>query len=453
MPPQLALLFCTVFVLFLLHMERKQAPTLSRALWIPTIWMLHTASKPLGIRFESVGDVEAGSPLDRVFLSGLFCLGLFILTWRKFNWSRAIMENYCLMLLIGYMLASVLWSDIPFVSFKRWARELIAVVMALIVLTERKPHQAMQSLLRRTVYILIPFSLLLIKYFPLYGVQYHRWSGDLMWIGVCTQKNGLGRLCLISAFFLIWGLIRRWKGHDIPVAKYKTHADVFVLILTLVLLKGPPGSYSATSATALAVGLGTFIGLLWMKNLHINLGPNTLTVIMALIIAYGVAMPIYGGSSLWGVTFALGRSETLTGRTDIWANLLPIAERRPILGYGFGGYWTSANREIIETNEAHNGYLDVRLELGFVGLLLLALFLLSCCREGVRALSYDYHWGSLSISYLIMALVHNLTESSINTFTSHLTAVVLLLCVSSTQGISHRKKLEDGGNHGGAVGT
>ena len=204
MPRQLALLLCTVFVLFLLRIERRQAPSVSLTLWIPTIWMLCIASKPLGVWFGSTGgDAESGSLLDQLFLSALLCLGLFTLASKREVWSNAIKEHPWLVVLIGYMLVSILWSDIPFISFKRWIRELVAVIMAFVLLTERDPQEAMQSILRRTIFILIPFSLLLIKYFPEYGVQYGRWSGGQMWIGVTLQKNGLGRLCLMAASFRV----------------------------------------------------------------------------------------------------------------------------------------------------------------------------------------------------------------------------------------------------------
>src|SRR6266496_2926134 len=191
MPPALVLLACTCFVLFLLRFDLNQQPKVSRALWIPTIWMVICGSKPLSIWF-GFGYDESGSALDRVVLSGLLLAGWFILVRRRLDWSSAFKDNVWLMLLLFYMLMSILWSETPGVSFKRWFRELGSIIMALLVLTERSPRQAVESLLRRTVYILIPFSLLLIKYFPNLGVAYGRWSGEQMWVGVTLQKNGLG---------------------------------------------------------------------------------------------------------------------------------------------------------------------------------------------------------------------------------------------------------------------
>jgi O-antigen ligase len=406
--------------------------------------MLCIASKPLAVWFQTgVKDLESGSPLDRAFLTVLLFSGLFILALRKFSWSRAIKEHAWLMLLIGYMLVSIFWSEIPFMSFKRWIKELVAVVMAFVVQTEQYPRQALESLFRRTVYILIPFSLLLIKYFSKYGREYDRWSGQLMWVGVTLQKNGLGRLCIISGFFLIWRLVRRWQGSDIPASKFQTHADVLVLILTLWLLKGPPGVYPATATIALAAGLAAFVGLLWMKKGRINLGANTLTAIMVLVIAFGTVTPFVGGSTVGGFTSPLGRDDTLTGRTDIWAGLLPIVMRQPILGCGFGGFWTTETRKIHNIDEAHNGYLDGLLELGFVGLLLLSMFLLSSCRKAHRELTHDFYWASLWICYLFMAVVHNVAESSINSLTNHMTAGLIFLAICSTAASRYAREFHE----------
>ena len=263
------------------------------------------------------------------------------------------------------MLVSILWSDMPFISFKRWIRELTAIVMALVVMTEQDPRLAMQVILRRTVYILIPFSLLLIKYFPDYGVEYGRWSGERMWVGVTLQKNALGRLCIVSAFYLVWTFIRRWHGRDIAVGKYQTHAEVFLLLFTLYLLKGPPNAYPATAIAVLVVGIGTYVGLLWMKKLGRHPRGNILMTCVVFVIGLGIITPIVGGSSVAGFTSILGRDATLTGRTEIWAGLLPVAARRPILGSGYGALWTpQLSSPPVPEIEAHNGYLEVLLQLG-----------------------------------------------------------------------------------------
>jgi O-antigen ligase len=407
--------------------------------------MLFIACKPLGVWFPSQGaDPDSGSPLDRNFLLGLMVVSFILLTIRRFDWSKAIRENASLILLIGYMFVSVFWSDIPFTSFKRWSRELAVVLMAFLVLSEQDPCEATKSIFRRTAYILIPFSVLLIKYYPEYGIEFNRWSGERMWIGVTTQKNGLGRLCIICVIFLVWSLARRWRGDYVPIGKYQTFADVFILILAFYLLTGGlEYAYSATGITTLATGLAILIVLSWMKKNEIYLGASTLMAIAALVIVFGVVTLFLGGTTVGTFTSTLGRDETLTGRTEIWADLLPIAMQRPIGGSGFGGFWTYSTREIHTISEGHNGYLDILLDLGFVGLLLFSIFIFSCCKKAQKVLTYDHDWGSLCICFLLMALLFNITESTFSSLTTHLTAVLVLLRISSTRAASNDLELRE----------
>jgi exopolysaccharide production protein ExoQ len=430
------LALCTIFVVFLLRLDRKQAPEVTKALWIPTIWMLIIASKPLGYWFQlrSVNP-ETGSPMDLVFLTILMLAALIVLFRRGFDWAGAIRENAWLVLLIIFMLISVVWSDIPGISFKRWIKEFQAVLVAFVVLSEPSPRQAMESVLRRTTYVLIPFSLVLIKYFPIYGIEYGRWSGSQMWIGVALQKNGLARLCIFAGVFLIWSLLRRWKGDSASVWKYQMHLDVLLLILTLYLLGGPQHSlfYSATSTYAFVAGL-TFCAWVYLREKSgRKIKAGFLLAVTSFIIVFGVVSVFVGGSGIKFFASSAGRDATLTGRTEVWTSLLPVVMGSPIVGKGFGGFWTSRTRDYFQISGAHSGYLDVLLGIGFVGLILVSMFLLSSCQKAHRELWRDFYWGLLWICYLVMFVVHNIGESSIDTFTMHLTAVLLFFTISSTR--------------------
>jgi len=433
MPPQIALLLCTTFVLFLLRLDRKQFPEVSISLWIPTVWVLISSSKPLGVWFGVGGvDMESGSPLDRLVLSVIFCLGLIVLLRRRFNWIHAMHENPWITILIAYMFASIFWSDIPFSSFKRCIRELVALTMAFLVSSEKKPLSALQSLFTRIIYILIPFSLLLIKYYPNLGVEYGRWSGSLMWIGVASQKNGLGLLCLFAFFFLVWTLIKRWQGRDVPVAWYQTPIELYLLVLTTWLFMGPNLSlaYSATSTIALTVGLTAFFVFLWMKEHRRYISAGTLIFIIVFIIVYGTITPFMGKLTMIDVSSAFGRDETLTERTTIWAVLVPHAMEKPIFGHAFGGFWTDEMRRQT-SSYGHNGYLDAILDMGVIGLILLSAFLLSSCQKSRQMMIHEFDWSILWICLLLMAAVHNIAESTINSFTGMLVAFLLFLAVCS----------------------
>jgi len=268
MPPVIALIICVVVVAVLLCFACKQMPKVSFALWIPIIWMLLIASKPLGIWFTtSVADIESGSPIDRAFLSVLLCLGLIILAKRKFSWTSAIQENPWLTLWICYMLVSILWSDIPFMSLKRWVRELVAVVMAFLVATEPDPRKALECLFRRTIYILIPFSILLINIIHTLELNMVVGRGGRCGLVLPCKRIVWSVVYHCSVFFLFWSLVRRLQERDSSGGKLEIYADVIVLITTLWLLKGPPNSYPATAVVALAAGIVIFLGLRWIKKI------------------------------------------------------------------------------------------------------------------------------------------------------------------------------------------
>jgi len=207
-------------------------------------------------------------------------------------------------------------------------------------------------------------------------------------------------------------------------------------------MRGPWGSaYSATALVSSAAALVVYLALQAVKKSGWRSVNNILIFAMIFLILLGVLTFFTGGAAVGSFSTYLGRNRTLTDRTTIWAFLLPIALQKPIFGRGFEAIYTARARDTYRLGdfvitEAHNGYLDVMLGLGFVGIILTALFILSSCRKAHRVLSYNYEWGALWISFLVAALVHNISESSIQTFQSQLTAVILFFSVSSMNPIT-----------------
>jgi len=117
----------------------------------------------------------------------------------------------------------------------------------------------------------------------------------------------------------------------------------------------------------------------------------------------------------------------LTGRTEIWAQTLPIAMRRPIGGFGVGGFWTEKYRLSLGHSDPHSGYLGTLLDFGFVGLLVFSFFLLSSCWEAQKVLDDDFDWGSLWFCFLLMTVFQNMVETSLNTLTNHMMGLLLFL--------------------------
>src|SRR5713101_5199194 len=117
-----------------------------------------------------------GSPLDRYLLTGLLALGIIVLIRRGRESGIILRANGPILLFFLYCAVSVLWSDYPDVAFKRWTKALGDIVMVMVVLTDSDRYSAVKKLLARTGFLLIPVSVLLIKYYPSLGRAYSRWE-------------------------------------------------------------------------------------------------------------------------------------------------------------------------------------------------------------------------------------------------------------------------------------
>jgi len=115
---------------------------------------------------------------------------------------------------------------------------------------------------------------------------------------------------------------------------------------------------------------------------------------------------------------AMGRNPTLTDRTEVWGVLLSLV-RDPWLGTGFESFWLGPRLEKMwriywwHPNEAHNGYLEVFLNLGWVGVALLAIVLVTGYRRVFEAYRRNLPLGSLRLGYFIVGLNFNFTEAAL----------------------------------------
>lgn len=116
----------------------------------------------------------------------------------------------------------------------------------------------------------------------------------------------------------------------------------------------------------------------------------------------------------------LGKSADLTNRLDIWAIVADLAGERPMAGWGWVSYWApwvEPFDDLVVINgvtylQAHNAWLDVYLQLGILGLVIIGLFALTTLvRAWVHALDGPRDSALLPIALLVAVLVQGLAES------------------------------------------
>ncbi len=143
-------------------------------------WLLIACSRPVSawLTFQVPGTATDeyidGSPLDRNVLIFLLVLALYVLSKRTRQVRAIIVANPQIVLYFSYCLISLLWSDYPFVVFKRWIRSLGDVSMMLVIITERDWVDALKWVLTRLSFILVPLSILFIRFYPALGRAYSR---------------------------------------------------------------------------------------------------------------------------------------------------------------------------------------------------------------------------------------------------------------------------------------
>ncbi len=410
----LATLICLAFIGYLFWTDFKKPNSPSNALWIPLLWMFIAGSRwtsswlNLSQPLDSATAYAEGSPLDRAVFFSLILAGVVVLTRRKLDWGELLSKNKWIVFYFGYCLVSILWTDEPFILFKRWVKDLGNPVMALVILSEKNPYEACGAVLRRLAFLLLPLSVLFIRYYPDLGRSYHV-DGSPMYTGVGHQKNDLGLMCLITGIYFAWYFLRM-RTTEFKLLNLENSWDFLLILMLAWLLRM---SNSQTSLVCLVVTIGV---LLVSRVGFIAKKPSRIVVL-------GVSSALIFAvleSTLHIKDFILellGRDPTLTNRTEVW-EVLRKFEVNSIIGAGFMSFWSGRRLEGIWAilgvgiNQAHNGYLEQYFNLGYVGVGLIGIIILSGLLKIRQRLDMDYSSAILRLCIILSAVFYNYTEAA-----------------------------------------
>jgi exopolysaccharide production protein ExoQ len=412
---QIATLVMVLGILGLFVLDRDRGKKTSKALWLPVAWLSIAGSRPLSawLQVTSSSSPEQyldGSPLDRNLYVVLLFAGVIVLVGRRTAVLKLLQANWLLLLFVSYCAVSILWSDYPDVAFKRWIKSLGDYVMVFIVLTDRDRSRAVKQVLARVGFVLLPLSVLLIKYYPELGRSYARFEGTQYFMGVAQDKNMLGMACLVFGIAAAWRFFQEF--HSAHKSKMLiVHGAIFAMALWLLIKSDSMTSLSCFLLAVAMMAANTFLRAARKpKVVHLMVAVVLLACFSPLFLDLGS-----------GVLEALGRDPTLTGRTEIWEHVLNVPVN-PVLGTGFESFWLGKRLETLwaipgmnQINEAHNGYLEVYLNLGWIGVILIGLIMIAGYRNILRLLSRDAEEGRLRLAYFVVAVAYNFTEAAIRT--------------------------------------
>jgi exopolysaccharide production protein ExoQ len=344
-----------------------------------------------------------GNPLWRLILAASY-LGIFGILLADYRSALFVARrNEFLVALVLLALVSCLWANTPTLVLQRSVAVLGATLFG-IALAIRLSLQEQLRLLSWVFRIIAVLSLACIVLAPRYGISDWPHEGD--WRGIFGHKNGLGAYMALAAL-VEWHLPTETRADRL--------FNILALVLSGVLLVF---SNSVTAMVTLGASLA-FIEIYKLARKRFRIPMFAIISAIVLLVVSGGTLLLTGTDA---VTGAVGRSSNLTGRTDIWRWVLAYAMEHPVLGYGFSGFWGGASPESLALDRrlgvhimyAHNGYLDILLTLGGVGLVLALAFL----GIGIRRALYRSEQDESSLdlwplAFLVFFAVHNLAECTI----------------------------------------
>lgn len=355
-----------------------------------------------------------GSVFKQISWSGLFAVGLLRFLWNEkgrmsFDFSYLPLS---LVVLVCYVSLSIAWSPYPAISLRRVVQVIGVLLIALLVARQALQGQGLLTQSQWPVGLFILLGLAVAALSPETA-----FDDDRAMRGISSHKNTWGQFSLMAGLIYLSALSERHGKQRMMLLAAMLGFSALSILL----------SRSTTSLLCFLFIAGTLTIWAILTRWGVT-GKILLTSLVAVILvalhAYFVTngeLPFERLSKL--VYSSTGKNETLTGRDFLWYLMQQEIARHPWLGTGFGGFWTGtegasgalvARLDWGPPQQAHNGYLDVINEIGFVGMTLLGLVLLNhavnvfrLSRRGEH--SHAFFHGSLLIAVLFI----NYTETSL----------------------------------------
>ncbi|MEJ0064147.1 MAG: O-antigen ligase [Caulobacteraceae bacterium] len=312
----------------------------------------------------------------------------------------AAVRSPALMLLTLIACVSAVWSIDPEVTERR-SVALVFTTLAGLVIGERFAWPRFLEVFATALGVTVVLSFLSAFFIKGYGIMPYEFPGA--WRGVWTHKNTLGYYMSVSLVVFIATAIanprRRWLWIGCAVGA-----------IVLILL-----SQSKTSLVSCLIGCGCLPLIALARR-----GPTGAVIAAWVTVSalFAAALALFVFPDL---LFSLvGKDATLTGRTQIWTAVMHQIVKRPITGFGYGAVWDSTSlwgplpeiskEQGFTIHEAHNAWLAVWLELGYIGLAAWALLFISVWARAIGGL-FAGAGAYFALPVLAVFSLHSLTES------------------------------------------
>lgn len=363
---------------------------------------------------EKVATEYTSNPVTVIVFIAVLLLSITSLINKREELFHLILKEKFLFLFLLWALTTVIWSQNSFISFKRFI-QIIATVTACIAILLHTDSS--EEVLKYFKWILYPYLVLsLLSVFLVSGAIDVKFG---TWRALTYTKNNLGQVGLAGVIVSAVALKQE------NFLKRMTAAIMFAISLALLI-----GSQSMTSIVTTSI-LGMIVIVLFVVKFVFPdqlVGRFLLTTLaIGFLLIIGIVF-IITPDVLLELPQYVGKNATFTGRDRIWYMLIDEINKHPFHGCGFSGFWVFESDFMMlfekeyfwVPNQAHNGYLDILNETGYIGLGLIIIMVIKYMWHLLKIETQDI-WKWL----LIATIIINFLETTLFR-PRHLTGVLFI---------------------------
>lgn len=358
------------------------------------------------------GGIETGSSARRFAVLGFAVFALGVVARRRWNARRGIPspsgewtggDRSMLIPIVLFLMvaaASALWADDHLLVAKRIV-VFLCVGAAAWAVARAWPLSDILTFTVLSCLVMLGTSLAL----EIGRGQFKPWDGQYRLEGL-AHPNGNAAMCG-AVIFCALAAMRLTPRHR------RVYALAVIAAFGLMFL-----TRSRTSVLAITISLLVVAFRLMPKRRVFGVGLVMAVVVLAIVVYGPEVIDQAKHALLLGRQQSAADIETLTGRTELWAELLTYSASRPFLGYGFDGFWSPVHTADVSLSlgwvipDAHSGYIEMLLDLGMIGLTLFVAMLLSGVFHALRVLRVDSEntEALFSLAVLVWVMAAMFTE-------------------------------------------
>jgi O-antigen ligase len=307
-----------------------------------------------------------------VFAVCIFSVLFAVISTRARSVFGAFFQDKVFAMLCLLAITSSIWSQFPARSLE-YSLCLLTDTLFTFYLIKRFDSNRLIKLVMVLGWVSLVLSIVLSLFFSEYGVDHTGISGA--WRGMWNHKN----VCAMTTVFLLSGAF--YVSAKTLIAKWFRTLYICMSIFLILMTQSRTGWVLLACLIAYVVTMRCLDAL----------GAHDRSVAFLLVATVTFPLVMVGISYSRELTYLIGKDPSLTGRTGIWQAVIASAMKHPILGYGYAAFWMglqgeSANASLSSrwlVTSAHNGFLEVWLSLGAVGLGLVMFTFIRVIRDAI----------------------------------------------------------------------